>query len=224
MRRPVPLCIAVCAASCCDSVGVFGALAQSTLASQLLSLLRPAAPPPLTHAPQMELSLEDLRTRFRRHSVTATLQCTGNRRDEFNQHARPVKGLEWEGGSISTAGARAGGAGTTGLLMLVCMEGRSRQLSLAAEPVCIRPRLCVCAAVWTGVRLRDVLAAAGLDDEIPGVNHIQVRTCVRDVVCVARGGGSAHLDLVASLCRQLLSQRPSLPHNLHTTSLSLAAV
>lgn len=53
---------------------------------------------------QTELTLEDLKTKFRQHSITATLQCTGNRRDEFNKSGRPVKGLEWEGGSISTAG------------------------------------------------------------------------------------------------------------------------
>lgn len=33
-------------------------------------------------------------------------QCTGNRRNEFNRTGRVVKGLEWEGGSISTAGGR----------------------------------------------------------------------------------------------------------------------
>ncbi|EFN57284.1 hypothetical protein CHLNCDRAFT_30609 [Chlorella variabilis] len=78
----------------------------------------------------MELSLEELQTRFRRHSVTATLQCTGNRRNDFNLTQRPVKGLEWDGGSISTA-------------------------------------------VWSGVRLRDVLLAAGLEDDNPDVAHIQ---------------------------------------------------
>jgi DMSO/TMAO reductase YedYZ molybdopterin-dependent catalytic subunit len=30
------------------------------------------------------------------------------------------------------------------------------------------------AAAWSGVRLRDVLLAAGLDDEDPNVAHIQV--------------------------------------------------
>ena len=30
------------------------------------------------------------------------------------------------------------------------------------------------AAVWTGVRLRDVLKAAGLEDDDANVNHIQV--------------------------------------------------
>jgi hypothetical protein len=62
----------------------------------------------------MELSLEDLQTRFRRHSITATLQCTGNRRNEFNETPRKVKGLEWDGGSISNAGGRVGGWGLWG--------------------------------------------------------------------------------------------------------------
>lgn len=35
---------------------------------------------------------------------TCAPQCTGNRRNEFNRTGRVVKGLEWEGGSISTAG------------------------------------------------------------------------------------------------------------------------
>jgi hypothetical protein len=59
----------------------------------------------------MELSLEDLKTKFRRHSLTATMQCTGNRRNDFNETGRGVKGLEWDGGSISTAGERGGGEG-----------------------------------------------------------------------------------------------------------------
>jgi hypothetical protein len=56
----------------------------------------------------MELSLEDLKTRFRRHSVVATMQCTGNRRNDFNETSRVVKGLEWDGGSISTASGLEG--------------------------------------------------------------------------------------------------------------------
>ena len=43
---------------------------------------------------RVELSLKDLTTRFKKHTVTATLQCTGNRRDMFND-VKKVKGLEW---------------------------------------------------------------------------------------------------------------------------------
>ena len=46
----------------------------------------------------VELSLEDLQTRFKKHRVTATLQCTGNRRDDLNA-VKPVKGLEWSVGA-----------------------------------------------------------------------------------------------------------------------------
>ena len=38
----------------------------------------------------MELSLDDLKTKFRSHTVTATLQCTGNRRHEINE-VKPVQ-------------------------------------------------------------------------------------------------------------------------------------
>jgi sulfite oxidase len=43
---------------------------------------------------RVDLSLKDLTTLFKKHTVAATLQCTGNRRDSFNG-VKPVKGLEW---------------------------------------------------------------------------------------------------------------------------------
>ena len=43
---------------------------------------------------RVELSLKDLTTKFKKHTVSATLQCTGNRRDQFNE-VKKVKGLEW---------------------------------------------------------------------------------------------------------------------------------
>ena len=43
---------------------------------------------------RVELSLKDLTTKFKKHAVTTTLQCTGNRRDMFND-VKKVKGLEW---------------------------------------------------------------------------------------------------------------------------------
>ncbi|XP_035427515.1 sulfite oxidase, mitochondrial [Cygnus atratus] len=55
----------------------------------------------------LSLSLPELRSRFPKHEVTATLQCAGNRRAEMSQ-VRPVKGLPWDIGAISTA--RWGGA------------------------------------------------------------------------------------------------------------------
>ncbi|XP_058678067.1 sulfite oxidase, mitochondrial [Ammospiza caudacuta] len=55
----------------------------------------------------LSLSLSELRRRFPKHEVTATLQCAGNRRSEMSR-VRPVKGLAWDIGAISTA--RWGGA------------------------------------------------------------------------------------------------------------------
>eukprot|EP00191_Tetraselmis_sp_GSL018_P024677 CAMPEP_0177625942 /NCGR_PEP_ID=MMETSP0419_2-20121207/30380_1 /TAXON_ID=582737 /ORGANISM="Tetraselmis sp., Strain GSL018" /LENGTH=475 /DNA_ID=CAMNT_0019126945 /DNA_START=25 /DNA_END=1448 /DNA_ORIENTATION=- len=54
----------------------------------------------------MTLSLEDLR-RFPKHTVRATLQCSGNRRTEMAAARRkglpPVRGLPWHSGALSTA-------------------------------------------------------------------------------------------------------------------------
>lgn len=49
---------------------------------------------------RVNLSLKDLATQFKKHTVTATLQCTGNRRDMFNE-VKEVKGLEWAVGMLS---------------------------------------------------------------------------------------------------------------------------
>lgn len=48
------------------------------------------------------LTLEDLKTKFPKHSVTTTIQCAGNRRVELNQ-VKQVKGIPWTGGAIGTA-------------------------------------------------------------------------------------------------------------------------
>jgi len=56
----------------------------------------------LVRAPRW-LSLDDLQTRFPAHTLTATLQCAGNRREELAAHA-PVPGeLPWGAGAIGTA-------------------------------------------------------------------------------------------------------------------------
>lgn len=49
-----------------------------------------------------EFSLDDLKTKFPKHSVAATMQCAGNRRDEMTA-VKPVKGGSWELGAISNA-------------------------------------------------------------------------------------------------------------------------
>ncbi|PNW83825.1 hypothetical protein CHLRE_04g217929v5 [Chlamydomonas reinhardtii] len=87
-------------------------------------------------ARSLELSLSELQSRFRKHHVTATIQCSGNRRNEMSQ-VKPVKGLEWDQGAIGTA-------------------------------------------VWGGVRLRDVLKAAGLSEDDPAVRHIHFEGLDKD--------------------------------------------
>src|SRR5207253_7838376 len=68
----------------------------------------------------LSLSLDELRRRFERVSVTAALMCAGNRRSELANVA-PIPGqAPWGPGAIGNA-------------------------------------------VWSGFRLRDVLAAAGVD-------------------------------------------------------------
>ncbi|XP_058488500.1 sulfite oxidase, mitochondrial [Solea solea] len=50
----------------------------------------------------LTLSLEDLKTKFPKHTITATLQCAGNRRAEMNK-VKLVKGLNWGIAAISNA-------------------------------------------------------------------------------------------------------------------------
>ncbi|KAI1393054.1 Oxidoreductase, molybdopterin-binding domain-containing protein [Hypoxylon trugodes] len=77
-------------------------------------------------------SLKDLKVHFKQHTVTAVLQCSGNRRNDMTRYANKTNGLQWTVGAISCA-------------------------------------------KWEGVRLRDVLADAGLSLENPGedAQHIQ---------------------------------------------------
>ena len=48
------------------------------------------------------MSLEDIKTKFKKHSVTMTMQCGGNRRGELSS-AGKTKGIQWGSGAISTA-------------------------------------------------------------------------------------------------------------------------
>nr|XP_020448909.1 sulfite oxidase, mitochondrial isoform X2 [Monopterus albus] len=50
----------------------------------------------------LKLSLEELKTKFPKHTVTATLQCAGNRRSEMNK-VKQVKGLNWGLAAIGNA-------------------------------------------------------------------------------------------------------------------------
>lgn len=71
---------------------------------------------------ELEFSLDELRSRFARHEIAATLQCAGNRRVGFVS-VRDIPGeAPWGPGAIGTA-------------------------------------------LWSGVRLTDLLAAAGLHEK-----------------------------------------------------------
>ena len=51
----------------------------------------------------MSLSLSELKERFPRHEITATLQCAGNRRDELDRIRPFVNEVIWSGDAIGTA-------------------------------------------------------------------------------------------------------------------------
>ena len=50
----------------------------------------------------LRFTLDDLKTKFKQYTVTATIQCAGNRRLELAK-IKPVKGLSWTGGAIGNA-------------------------------------------------------------------------------------------------------------------------
>ena len=48
-------------------------------------------------------SLQDLKSKFAPVTLTATLQCSGNRRRHMSEHSRSTSGLQWNVGAISNA-------------------------------------------------------------------------------------------------------------------------
>ncbi|KAL8715221.1 MAG: hypothetical protein Q9220_001179 [cf. Caloplaca sp. 1 TL-2023] len=52
---------------------------------------------------EKEYTLQDLKNKFKEVSITATLQCSGNRRRHMTEEARTTNGLQWDAGAISTA-------------------------------------------------------------------------------------------------------------------------
>lgn len=50
----------------------------------------------------VRLTLDDLKTKFPQHTVTATVQCAGNRREELGK-VKEVGGISWTGGAIGNA-------------------------------------------------------------------------------------------------------------------------
>jgi sulfite oxidase len=50
-----------------------------------------------------QYTMQDLRGKFKSMKVSATLQCSGNRRSDMTMHAQQTNGLQWKVGAISTA-------------------------------------------------------------------------------------------------------------------------
>ena len=48
----------------------------------------------------VELSLHDLKTKFKRHSVAAAMQCSGNRRHDMIE-VKKIQGLDWDIGECT---------------------------------------------------------------------------------------------------------------------------
>lgn len=48
-------------------------------------------------------SMEDLRTKFQSHTITATMQCSGNRRSHMTEGSSPTNGIQWDVGAIGNA-------------------------------------------------------------------------------------------------------------------------
>lgn len=51
---------------------------------------------------ELSLTLEELKTKFTKHTIVAAIQCGGNRRKEMKD-VKKLKGLEWKGGAIGNA-------------------------------------------------------------------------------------------------------------------------
>ncbi|GLE05438.1 hypothetical protein PINS_up014451 [Pythium insidiosum] len=75
----------------------------------------------------VEFTLDDLKTKFKHHTIATTIQCAGNRRAEMSG-IKQVNGLSWDTTALSTAN-------------------------------------------WTGVKLSDVLASLGVQEEDSRADH-----------------------------------------------------
>ena len=52
---------------------------------------------------EKEYSMSDLQNNFKQHKITATLQCSGNRRSHMTKGSRPTNGLQWGAGAMGNA-------------------------------------------------------------------------------------------------------------------------
>ncbi|PIC20700.1 hypothetical protein B9Z55_025806 [Caenorhabditis nigoni] len=81
----------------------------------------------------IDLSVDELKKKYKSYTIGSVIQCAGNRRADMNQYKK-VQGLMWEGTAISNA-------------------------------------------EWTGVRLRDILADAGIDVFDEKIKHVHFEGC-----------------------------------------------
>lgn len=56
----------------------------------------------LSNGDEKSYTMEDLKESFKQHKITATLQCSGNRRKNMND-VKKTNGLQWHAGAISNA-------------------------------------------------------------------------------------------------------------------------
>ena len=52
---------------------------------------------------EKEYSMSDLRKKFKQYTITAVLQCSGNRRSHMTEGSRPTNGLPWKAGAMGNA-------------------------------------------------------------------------------------------------------------------------
>jgi sulfite oxidase len=57
----------------------------------------------LSDGEEKSYTMKELKERFKRYKITATLQCAGNRRKDMTQRAKQTNGLQWTAGAISNA-------------------------------------------------------------------------------------------------------------------------
>ncbi|KAL8629831.1 hypothetical protein Q9189_004440 [Teloschistes chrysophthalmus] len=57
----------------------------------------------LADGEEKEYSLQELKEKFKEVTITATLQCSGNRRKHMTDEAHSTDGLQWDAGAISNA-------------------------------------------------------------------------------------------------------------------------
>uniref|UniRef100_UPI00358E776E sulfite oxidase, mitochondrial n=1 Tax=Myxine glutinosa TaxID=7769 RepID=UPI00358E776E len=131
------------------------------------------------------LSLEELKEKFPKQEVVATLQCAGNRRKEMS-HVRPVKGLSWNIGALGNA--RWGGVWLRDVLRYagfqedgmqvqhVQFEGRDQDVTGSAYGSSIPLRKAV-------AEKNDVLLAYEMNgEELPRDHGFPIRVVVPGVV------------------------------------------